>query len=141
MFVAGHYCFEVFDVMVMFIMDIILVNQLLRIHKDVGYLFLHLTTNLHSYYRIAFGFNKQFTLPTFKKTYFCDMQPKVDFMINTGQKTVKLFYFRNLNFEHRTRMFQKLLSSLFQLMFLQTNITRTVLAVLRSIEYFAHSCL
>ena len=69
------------------------------------------------------------------------MQPKVDFMVNTSQETVKLFDFRNLYFEHRARMFQKLLSSLFHLIFLQTNIACAVLTVLCSIEYFADCCL
>ena len=58
MFKAGYYCFEVFYVMIVLIMNIILTNQLLRIHKDVRYLFLHLTTYLHSNDRITFSFNK-----------------------------------------------------------------------------------
>lgn len=136
MFIAGYNCLKVFNVIVLFTQSLILIYQFLRIYKNVRNLLLHLAAYLYCYNRISFCFEEKFALSTLKKTKIRDLQSKVNFVIDTRQEVIKLFYFRHLYFEHRTRMFQKLLSSLLHLMTLQTDIACTVLTLLRSIEYF-----
>lgn len=90
---AGYHCFKIFDVIVLFSQSLILINQFFRIHKDIWYLFPHLTANLDRNHCIPFGLEQEFTLTTLKKTDIRNLHPKVYFVIDTREKVIELFNF------------------------------------------------